>query len=88
MQPLLEMQAGIELPSSAQGRGRCSVRAIPSSERVRVPRGLLYPGQGKVILAPHQPTANCKQSCERRSGRIDPAYTLWRIESVIEQGVH
>jgi hypothetical protein len=34
MQPLLEMQAGIELPSSAQGRGRCSVRAIPSSERV------------------------------------------------------
>jgi hypothetical protein len=36
MQPLLEMQAGIELPSSAQGRGRCSVRAIPSSERVQV----------------------------------------------------
>jgi hypothetical protein len=35
MQSLLEMQAGIKLPSSAQGRGRCTVRAIPPSERVQ-----------------------------------------------------
>jgi hypothetical protein len=58
--------------------------ALRSRESFRFP----YLHQGRVIMAQQQNTYNCKQSCQRRYGRIELAYALWRIESLTEQCFH